>query len=623
MPKKESSEQIIKKVGEILGVEIKKEPIWSWNLFSEKFRYYDQFKREYYAKFSRRKNGFIVKVISPVKNKNFNFKEYPKEFIVRGENVYRKTDIEIILNFIKNFLFERNYLVENFEIKKNYGIKIGRNKILIFENSHIGEIEILKLFPYPVAILKDKNNPYFCPSFHQYIFKFKPEFIVNENFNINIALKDYQETEIKIASFSPVSIIKSAIYGFKSQNLRAFYSEEGIFPEVKHAIRLSLFSTLGLSIVNTSVFVRISEKLKGNTWYTLAAGVLAFIRAPAEIYYMKKSLKLSEHLPSISLQKMLEAKELKKIWESKEVISWYNFEKALTTVLQKKENFAPNIDKYCFIKPHIFKAVEEKNYNLIFTLLEENIPFTKEEISYLSCYIKKLEKVDTKKIIKEYINMVNILIEKKIIKEEAFPHIRHYIENIFPKNFIRYTYTKAFKFLHDRIKQEERTPTKEEISILVSACKKNILPFRVYDLFLFFSIYAMGYSATFLHNLPELVIPAYYIIYGAIANIIMTAFNRFGSQVSLQYIFRYLENTPTIRSAADVWNEYNSHLMRIWAIFSSLGIVLGVLGKIFSAKTYGISRYFVEAIGFILYIDSFKEWYLFYDALEKKSKTGE
>jgi len=63
--------------------------------------------------------------------------------------------------------------------------------------------------------------------------------------------------------------------------------------------------------------------------------------------------------------------------------------------------------------------------------------------------------------------------------------------------------------------------------------------------------------------------------------------------------------------------------MRLWAVFSSLGLILGVMGKILSAKTGGLSRYFVEGLALFCYFQGFKEWFLYYEKLEKKSKMEE
>ncbi len=418
-------------------------------------------------------------------------------------------------------------------------------------------------------------------------------------------------------------MIRRDIYGFKRKNLRAFYSEEGLLPEVKHGIRLTALANLGFGIANASVFVRVAERLKGNTWYTLAAGALAFMRAPAEAYYMKKSLKLTEHLPSTSLQKFIDSQEFKRIYESKEIKSWRNFERALTEILRKRENFAVDIENYMSVKEKIYKAVEEKNYQQIFSLLQNTLNLEESDLQSLKIFILNLLPFDREKIVEDLIGKVKKLSEKKVLKPGSEVLLEKYLREIFSYNLIRYSCNRTFKLFHDRLKQEERSPTKEEISQLITECKRNIIPFRIFDILLFFSLYAVGYAATFLSNLPELAIPIYYLFYGASAHIITAALNRFGSQVGLQYLYRQLENAPTIRSAADVWNEYSSHIMRLWAVFSSLGLILGVVGKILSEKTGGLSRYFVEGFALFCYFQGFKEWFLYYEKLEKKSKMEE
>jgi len=63
--------------------------------------------------------------------------------------------------------------------------------------------------------------------------------------------------------------------------------------------------------------------------------------------------------------------------------------------------------------------------------------------------------------------------------------------------------------------------------------------------------------------------------------------------------------------------------MRLWAIFSSLGLMIGMGGKLISNATHDISRYAVEIFALILYVKSFREWYFYYTALETKIKTEE
>ncbi|MFN4227008.1 MAG: hypothetical protein ACK4F0_02560 [Candidatus Ratteibacteria bacterium] len=612
----EKIEKAIEYIGKLNNTKIVKELSWSWNPFCESYRYFDYSKsEEYKAKITRNKH-IIVRIYPKKigKTQSFNGK---KEYIIFGEKVYRKTDMEIVSNFILEFLKKRNFVLDNVVLK----IKNEKRIEIMFDN-HIAEIEVIRTKPNFEFILKDKESerPYFCSPNHQYIFKVKSNIEVDKNQEILI---DYEESEIATTGNSPIALIKKAIYGFGSYNLRGFYSDEGLFPEVKHGIRQIVYGNLAGSIVGASVFVRVAERLKGNTWYTLASGILAFIRAPAEVYFMKKSLKLTENFPSSLVQKFFEKGKIKEIYESKEIRTWRNFEREIFNILKNKQDFISLAEKYSNIKFQIYKLVEKQKIEEIYRMLKDEFNMSFEELEKIKYFVMHLKTIDTERIIEEIKKEINGLYEKKILKIGGEYMFFKYIDEIFKENLIRLPVNKAFKFLNDRLKDEEREPTKEEVSNFISISKRRIEPFRFLDLFTFFSLFIMGYLATFLKGLKDMTILIYYIFYGAISNIIVAAVTRYGGQVGLQYLFKGLENAPNITSAADAWNEYNSHIMRLWAVFSSLGMIIGILGKVFSDLTKGFSRYFVEGVALILYVMAIREWFLYYQNLEQRSKIGE
>ncbi|MCM8766860.1 MAG: hypothetical protein NC901_02195 [Candidatus Omnitrophica bacterium] len=614
----EKIEKAIEYIGKLNNTKITKEFSWSWNPFTESYRYFDLLKREYKGIITKKKH-IVIKVLPPKneKKKILNLDEVKKEYVIVGEKIYRKTDLEIISNLVIEFLRKRNFILDGHILKT-----INEKKLEIIFNNHIGEIEIIRTKPNTEFILKDKNyeKPYFCSPNHQYIFKVKNFTEVGENQEILI---DYEESEIATTGASPIALIKKAIYGFGSYNLRGFYSDEGLFPEVKHGIRQVVYGNLAGSIVGASVFVRVAERLKDNTWYTLASGILAFIRAPAEVYFMKKSLKLTERFPSSLVQKFFEKGKIKEIYESKEIRTWRNFEREIFNIFKNKEDFIHLAEKYSTIKFRIYKLVENQKIEEIYNILMNEFNITSQELERLRYFVIHLKTIDIERIVEEIKKEVNTLYEKKILKIGGEYMFFKYIDEIFKENLIRLPVNKAFKFLNDRLKDEERDPTKEEISNFISISKRRIEPFRFLDLFTFFSLFVMGYLATFLKGLKDITILIYYIFYGAISNIIVAAVTRYGGQVGLQYLFKGLENAPNITSAADAWNEYNSHIMRLWAVFSSLGMVIGILGKVFSNLTNGFSRYFVEGCALILYVMAIREWFLYYQNLEQRSRIGE
>lgn len=603
-------EEGIEKIARLNKTQIIKELTFNFNPFREIYRYFDTFNREYKADINR-KGEIFVKVIPTKIEKLLNLNEGKREYIIKGETIYRKTDEEIIIKFILQFLKKRNFII--FE-DKNYRI-LNQKKFEIFVEGNIVGIEIVKTKPILEVILKDK--PFICPVNYQYVFKFNNLIEVGKEED---AFIDFEETEISVSTSSPFNVLRRSIYGFKSSNLRNFYSEEGLFPEVKHTIRQTVLGNFAGSIVIASVFVRVAERLKGNTWYTLTSGVLAFIRAPAEIYFMKKSLKLTENFPSTKIKKFLEKGRIKEIIESKEINGWRNFERKIFDIFKKREEFIHLGVKYSNLKFQIYKLVENEKKEEIYEILKNAFGFTENETEEIKYYIKNLHKIDIERITEEIKKEVLNLYKNNLLKSGGEYMFFKYIEEIFKENIIRLPVDKAFKLLSDRLKDEEKEITKEEISNFIGITKRKIEPFRFLDLFTLFSLFAMGYFATFFKGLNEITILIYYIFYGAITNIILAAVNRYGGQIGFQYLYRALENSPNITSAADTWNEFNSHIMRLWAVFSSLGTIVGILGKVFSNITSGFSRYFVEGIALILYIMAIKEWFLYYHNLEKKSK---
>ncbi|MGB9677335.1 MAG: hypothetical protein ACPLZ9_01840 [Candidatus Ratteibacteria bacterium] len=613
----EKIEKAIEIIARLNNTEITKELSWNWSPFRESYRYFDSFNREYKGTITK-KGNIVVKVFPAKIEKRLNLFEGKREYIISGEKIYRKTDLEIISDFILEFLKRRNFDLSGNRVLK---VKNGKKIEMIVDN-HIGVIEVIRTKPVFEFRLKDDETerPYFCAPRHQYIFKVKNLIELDKDEDILI---DYEESEIATASFSPIALIRRAIYGFGSYNLRGFYSDEGLFPELKHGIRQTVYGNLAGSIVGASVFVRVAERLKDNTWYTLASGILAFIRAPAEIYFMRKSLKLTEKFPSSMVQKFFDKGKIKEIYESKEIRTWRNFERKIFDIFKKKKDFIYLTESYSNIKFQIYKLVENGNTEEIYMTLKDKFNLSSEELKDLKYFVGHLKVIDINKIVEEIKREIRHLYEKRILKIGGEYIFFKYIDEIFKENLVRLPVNKAFKFLNDRLKDEERDPTKEEISNFISASKRRIEPFRFLDLFTFFSLFLMGYFATFSKGLKDITILIYYIFYGAITNIIVAAVNRYGGQVGLQYLFKGLENAPNITSAADAWNEYNSHIMRLWAVFSSIGMVVGILGKVFSNVTNGISRYFVEGCALILYVMAIREWFLYYHNLEQKSKMGE
>jgi hypothetical protein len=616
-------EAAIKKVGLFFEQDIIKEEAWTWNIFKKSFRYSDKENRIYRAYF--KKDHILVVVLIPYSSKKHKLSENNMEFIVDGDNIYRNTDWELTIGFFSSFFKRRGYEVVFSEPKEKRLLPTRVKKLFMTDGQHLAELELIRTFPYWELTVNDaeESSPHFCTTGYKYKFHLKNSIKVDKEFEIENLLIEYEEDEAEKQPFFSISSIRKAVYGFNSPNLRAFYSNEGIFPEVQHSIKLTVFANLAVAIINASVFVRVAERLKGNTWYTLAAGILVFLRAPAEVFYVKKSLRLSKHLPSAIVKETMDSDAFKEFSETKEIRRWRNFEKVFYDIVRKKENFTFLMEQYGVFKESFNQALKENSKIIIIHTLRKHLNFTESELMTISPFIEQLEPIDVQNATKGLMKSFAILQEKDVFKPTSGVVLKKYAEEIFPIHLLNTTFSKTMRIVRDRIKQEERVPSLKEVSLLVSTCKKNILPFRVMDITLFSSLYAIGYASTFLTNLPNLFVPIYYILYGAAANIINAAVLRISNQVNMQYLYRNLGSAPAISSAADAWNEYNSHLMRIWAVFSSIGLIIGMCGKLFSESTYGISRYFVEIFAFFLFIKGFREWYYYYSSLETKIKLEE
>ena len=607
----------VEKVSTYLNSSIGREEIRPRSFFfRKKFLFYDSFNRGYSIRFSRRYRGYLVRVSPSRVEKKLGMKNRTYHFLVKGEGLFRFTDPELISSYFKDFLKRRDYPIEKLEVKKN--------RRYIYSDGHKGIVEITKLRSRWKMGLRDDNpkRPYFCSPEYQYIFYFHPLIRIEEKPSFNGFLQDYQEAEIKITSSNPINLLKTALYGFRSPNLRAFYSNEGLFPELKHAVRLTMLFNFAGSVVNASILVRVAEKLKGNTWYILAAGALAFLRVPAEIRYMRRALGISRHLPSPSQQEISESEEFKADYESRPTRIWRNFEKAFTGIFRGEEYLPEKMETYRQIKPELYQEVLSEDKKGFEKVLKEKFRFNPSQLSSLHPFINELIPFNEEEVMKNALKKIEKLEERGVLKKSAIMELKDYARHTFPDSLKRYTCSNAYKIFNDAVKRAERPPTKEEIHSLVKDCRQTILPFRYLDLFLFISLFGIGYAASY-SSLPNLFYPFYYLLYGAVANIIVAAISRIDSQVCLQYLFRELENDPAIRSAGDVWGEYNSHLMRLWALFTSLGLVVGVGGRLLSSFTYGISRFFVEGLALFCYLKGLNEWFQYYYGLEKRSQLGE
>ena len=124
-------------------------------------------------------------------------------------------------------------------------------------------------------------------------------------------------------------------------------------------------------------------------------------------------------------------------------------------------------------------------------------------------------------------------------------------------------------------------------------------------------------------DIPTFAFALYYLFNGVMIQLLASGYERISSPVWMQYIFREMENDPAIASASDTWNEFNSQQMRLLTIFSSLGLILGLSGRLLANATHNISWFGVDALAILLFLSGIREWFRFYQGLKQRCRLNE
>ncbi|MFA5393900.1 MAG: hypothetical protein WC081_05425 [Candidatus Ratteibacteria bacterium] len=587
--------------------------------FNQRHLFFDDAGRAYTVHFDRKAKGYFVLVEPAGKNEPALSVQ---KFLVRQKSMVIYTNFDLVSEYLFYFLKKRNYPVQKpdwTEIITVFRLKIRRGTVTAGPFSALIQTSFIR--NHFSARLKDKDEkkPYFCSIHNQYVFTFRKYLLIKKGaVNLGDLLLSYAGNETKNAGINPVALFKKTIYGLRSPNLRAFYSDDGLVPEARRVMNLQILVNLAVGIITASVFVRVAERLKGNTWYTLAAGALLFLRVPAEIFNMRRSLKITRELPGSRIQKNEDSEEFRAIYESKPFRAWRNFERGYTELFRGTEYLPEKIEKYRLAKPNLYRMVAEGKKEGITLFLKNELGLNEEAAGSLLSLAGQLQPLDREEIKAVFSSRIERLKKEGLLLESEWPRLMEFVNRTLPELLERDTVSGAYKSLKNTLKRAERPPKRAELFALVDTCYRGLIPFRRAEFMLYISLFIIGYGATYSPDIPTFAFALYYLFNGVMIQLIASGYDRLTSPVWMQYIYREMENDPAVASASDTWNEFNSQQMRLLTIFSSLGLILGVSGRLLAKATHNISWFGVDALAIILFLFGIREWFRFYQGLRKK-----
>jgi len=626
LPEKVLTRQAAERAASFLNDRITKAGIAYHTLFSNRrYLFFDAAGRAYTVYFNQKAKGCFVTAEPSKEKKKTGPVVLARKFLVRQKSIVIYTDFSLIAEYLFHFLKKRSYPVEKMdwsEIINVFRIKVGKGTITAGPFSALVQAGFVR--KHFSARLKDKDEkkPYFCSPHNQYVFTFRKRILIKKGaVNLDSLLLSYAETEIKSADINPVALFKKTIYGLRSPNLRAFYSEDGLIPEATRVMNLVILINLAVGIITASVFVRVAERLKGNTWYTLAAGALIFLRVPAEIFNMRRSLKITRGLPGSRIQKDEDSEKFRAAYEAKPFRSWRNFERGYTELFRGTEYLPEKIEKYRLAKPNLYRLVAEGKKEGIALFLRNELDLTEEASNSLLPLAGQLQPLDREEVKEAFRRRIERLKKEGLLLESEWPNLLEFVNRTLPDLLERDTVSGAYKSLKNALKRAERPPKRAELFSLVDTCYRGLIPFRRAEFMLYISLFIVGYGATYSPDIPTFAFAVYYLFNGVMIQLLASGYERISSPVWMQYIFREMENDPAIASASDTWNEFNSQQMRLLTISSSLGLILGVSGRLLAKTTRNISWFGVDALAIILFLIGIREWFRFYQGLRQRCQS--
>jgi len=617
--------QAAEKVASFLNTRITKIGIsYRVLFFNPRHLFFDDAGRTYTVHFNQKTKGCFV-LVEPAKKTKKNGPVFlVQKFLVRQKSLIIYTNFNLIAEYLFHFLKKRNYPVEKMdwtEIITVFRLKVGRGTITAGPFSALIQTGFIRN-RFSVR-LKDKDDkiPYFCSLHNQYVFTFRNRLLIKEGaINLDNILISYAETEIKSAGINPIALFKKTIYGLRSPNLRAFYSEDGLVPEARRVMNLVILMNLAVGISTASVFVRVAERLQGNTWYTLAAGALVFLRVPAEIFNMRRSLKITRGLPGSRIQKNEDSEEFRAAYETKPFRSWRNFERGYTELFRGAEYLPEKIEKYRLAKPNLYKLATEGRKEEIGLFLKNELGLSEKAANSLLSLAGQLQPLNREEIKAVFSRRIERLKKEGLLLESEWPNLTEFVNRTLPDLLERDTVAGAYKSLKNTLKRAERPPKRAELFTLVDGCYRGLIPFRRTEFMLYISLFIIGYGATYSSNIPTFAFAIYYLFFGVMIQLIASGYERLSIPVWMQYIFREMENDPAIASASDTWNEFASQQIRLLTISSSMGLILGVSGRLLSKTTHNISWFGVDALAIILFLVGLRTWFRFYQGLRQRCR---
>ncbi|MCX5642955.1 MAG: hypothetical protein NTY10_07015 [Candidatus Omnitrophica bacterium] len=644
-PEKDGAKQAAEKVASFLNTRITKTGITYRVLsFNPRHLFFDNAGHTYTAHFNQRTKGYLVLVESAPETKKNELAFPVQKFLVRRKSIFIYTNFTLIAEYLSRFLKKRGYPVGKTDWSETTSVfqfKIVRGAITAGPFSALVQANFIRNRFSARMKDKDEKTPYFCSLHNQYVFTFRHRLLIkNGAVNLDNLLLSYAENEIKSAGINrspgdaksylnilpgvnPVALFKKTIYGLRSPNLRAFYSDEGLMPEARRVMNLVILLNLASSIISASVFVRVAERLKGNTWYTLAAGALLFLRVPAEIFNMRRSLKITRNLPGSRIQKIEDSEEFRAVYEAKPFRSWRNFERGYTELFRGTEYLPEKIEKYRLVKPTLYKLIAEGKKEEVALFLRNELGLNEEATASLLPLAQQLQPLDREEVKAVFSNRIERLKKEGLTLESEWPNLLEFVNRTLPNLLERDTVSGAYKSLKNALKRAERPPERAELFTLVDTCYRTLIPFRRADFLFVISLLIVGYSATYSPDMPIIAFAIYYLFNGVMIQLLLSGYERISMPVWMQYIFREMENDPAIVSASDTWNEFNSQQTRLLTIFSSLGLILGVSGRLLAKTTHNISWFGVDALAVLLLLLGLREWFKFYQGLRRRCRLEE
>jgi len=625
-PEKTGARQAAEKVASFLNDRITKAGITYRILFgNRRYLFFDAAGRAYTVHFNQKAKGCFVLVEPAKRTKQDNPVLLTKKFLVRQKSLIIYTDFSLIAEYLTHFLKKRGYPSGKLIWKEAiavFWLKVGLGTITAGPFPALVQAGFIRNRFSARLKDKDEKNPYFCGLHRQYVFTFRNRLLVKKDaVKLDNLLLSYAESEIKTADIHPNALLKKAIYGLRSPNLRAFYSEDGLIPEARRVMNLVVLINLAVGIITASVFVRVAERLKGNTWYTLAAGALIFLRVPAEIFNMRRSLKITRNLPGSRIQKNEDSEEFRAAYETKSFRFWRNFERGYTELFRGAEYLPEKIEKYRLAKPNLYRLVTEEKKEEIAPFLKNELDLNEEASDFLLTLAGQLQPLDREEVKKVFRSRIERLKKEGLLLESEWPNLLEFVNRTLPDLLERDTVAGAYKSLKNALKRAERPPERAELFSLVDKCYRNLIPFRRAEFMLYISLFIIGYGATYSPDIPTFAFAIYYLFNGVMIHLFASGYERISSPVWMQYIFREMENDPAIASASDTWNEFNSQQTRLLTIFSSLGLILGVSGRLLAKATHNISWFGVDALAIILFLIGIREWFRFYQGLRQRCRS--